>query len=175
MSGICIISGTNRPGSRTLKLAENYEQVLKEKGQQVLLFSLEHLPENFAVSDLFGRRSTAFEEMIQKVIIANEKFVFISPEYNGSYPGILKTFLEAAHPRLWTDKKAALVGVSDGRAGNLRGMDHLSSVLQYLKMHVWHNKMPVSQVTKVMTEEGKIISEETAKLIEKHAEGFMAF
>ncbi len=95
--------------------------------------------------------------------------MFVAPEYNGSFPGILKVFLDAVHPDLNRNKKAALIGVSSGRAGNLRGMEHLTGVLNYLGIHVHPNKVPVSSVTNLMNAEGQIKDENTIKILEKHA------
>src|ERR1700741_602125 len=156
MSGITIFSGTNRPGSYTLKVSKSYQQLLKNVDKEAKLFSMEDLPPDVAFNEVFGKRSPAFTEVIANYIDQSDKFVFVAPEYNGSFPGILKVFLDAVHPRHWTDKKAVLVGVSQGRAGNLRGIEQLTLILNYLKIHVYHNKLPVSIVDKLVDESGMI-------------------
>ncbi|MBC7865733.1 MAG: NAD(P)H-dependent oxidoreductase [Bacteroidia bacterium] len=175
MSGICIISATQRPLSKTLKIAENYEQLLKELNVECRIFSLEKLPENFLNTEMHGKRSPGFQEIIDSEIAAFEKFIIVSPEYNGSFPGVFKVFLDALSPRYWTDKKAALAGVSDGRAGNLRGMEHLTNILNYLKVNVYHNKIPISMVSKLLDENGKLNSPETIELLRKQLDGFLKF
>jgi chromate reductase len=60
------------------------------------------------------------------------------------------------------------VGVSTGRAGNLRGMDHLTGILHYLGFHVMPNKLPVSSVLTLMDEKSNIKDEHTVKALEKH-------
>jgi NAD(P)H-dependent FMN reductase len=165
---ITVISGTNRPDSNTLKVSKAYIQLLEKQEVSCQLFCLTKLPRELAFTDLFNNRSTGFQQIIDKYILPSGKFVFISPEYNGSYPGILKTFLDALPPDLNRGKKAGLVGVSNGRAGNLRGMDHLTGVLHYLGMFVHPNKQPVSSVTTLISEDGKIRDELTLKILEKH-------
>jgi chromate reductase len=174
MSSITVISGTNRADSHTEKIARHYEAVLKEKGEIVNYLSLLELPADFINSDLYGKRSEAFQQIIEKDIVNQHKFVFVSPEYNGSFAGILKVFLEAIPPRLWVDNKACLVGVSSGRAGNLRGMEHLTNILNYLKMNVYHNKLPISRVDTLMNGLG-IKDEETLKVIDQQLDGFLRF
>jgi NAD(P)H-dependent FMN reductase len=49
-----------------------------------------------------------------------------------------------------------LIGVSTGRAGNLRGMEHLTGMLNYLNMHVHPEKLPVSSVQDLIDDELKI-------------------
>lgn len=175
MSAITIISGTNRPGSNTLKVAELCKKMLKDQGIEAELFSMENVPHTLAFSELFGKRSPEFEAIISKYVENSSKFLFITPEYNGSYPGILKTFLEAIHPRFFNFKKAGLIGVSDGRAGNLRGIEQLTLVLHYLKMTVFYNKLPVSQVTKHINPEGQIITDETRTVLENYLKDFVEF
>jgi chromate reductase len=112
---VTIISSTNRPGSSTLKLAEYYKKQLAAKGLETGLLSLTQLPSTIVETDLYGKRSEAFTA-IQNIITATDKFLFIIPEYNGSYPGILKVFVDAcSFPESFYDKKAALVGLSSGK------------------------------------------------------------
>lgn len=174
MNKIVVFSCTNRPNSNTLKVSRIYERLLKEKGEDVVLLDFQRLPENITVSETFGRRSQAFAELINEFVIPQNKFVFVLPEYNGSFPGILKTFLDSLPPREWTNKKACLVGVSDGRAGNLRGMEHLTGVLQYLKMHVFYNKLPISQVMNVMDQQENFTPEQL-KVCSLQMDAFIAF
>src|SRR5690242_8080575 len=106
---ITIISSTNRPESHTLKLALYYQQKLAEKGVEAGILSLTDLPCNLLQSDLYGKRSAEFQP-IQDVITQTDKFLFIIPEYNGSYPGVLKLLVDACtFPDSFYDKKAALV------------------------------------------------------------------
>jgi chromate reductase len=133
---VTIISSTNRPGSSTLKLAEYYKKQLAAKGLETGLLSLTQLPSNIVETDLYGKRSEAFTA-IQNIITATDKFLFIIPEYNGSYPGILKVFIDAcSFPESFYDKKAALVGLSSGKYGNIRGIDHFTGVCHYIHLNV---------------------------------------
>ena len=108
-----------------------------------------------------------------------QKFIFISPEYNGSFPGVLKLFLDACSVReykaTFKGKKAALVGIATGRAGNLRGMDHLTGILNHLGIIVLPNKVPISKIDQLYGESGDIADAVTLRLIERHVEEFLAF
>jgi len=175
MNQVVILSCTNRSSSNTLKVSRIYEEILKEKKAEVKLFDLRDLPENIAFSESFGRRSPEFSKLVNDFVTGAHKFIFVIPEYNGSFPGILKVFIDSTHPREWANKDACLVGVSDGRAGNLRGMEHLTGILNYMKVHVYHNRLPISVINSVMNEEGKFISEDQYKACKEQIEGFMAF
>lgn len=175
MSSITIISATNRQDSNTEKVANYYLNVLKSKGVEAQILSLRNLPESFLHSDLFGQRSHEFQKIIDTYIDHQTKFIFIAPEYNGSFAGILKVFLDSIHPKYWAENKALLTGVSTGRAGNLRGMEHLTNILNYLKVNVYHNKLPISRVDTLMDANGSIADEETKKVIDMQVDGFLKF
>lgn len=90
---IGIIIGTNRPNSVSKKIGIYYQNLLTDLGEDSRLIELTELPEDFAFSALYHNsgKNEHFNEF-QKIIDTTKKFVFIVPEYNGSFPGILKTF-----------------------------------------------------------------------------------
>ena len=161
-----IISGTNRKGSNTLKVAKEYQRLLKEKMIDADLLSLEDV-------NLMDR-DTEFEKIENELIIPTNNYIIISPEYNGSFPGALKMLFDTGKSHaLWWHKKAMLTGVSTGRAGNLRGMDHLADVLNHVKVMVHHNRLPISSVDKLMDEEGHFTDKNTLKAIHQQLDEFV--
>jgi chromate reductase, NAD(P)H dehydrogenase (quinone) len=175
MQKISIISGTNRENSYTEKVARYYESRLKAMGCETQFLSLDKLQGSVELNGIYDKsKSSDFNELVNKYVTGVNAFVFIVPEYNGSFPGIVKLFLDAVHPSNWTDKKVCITGISSGRAGNLRGMEHLSGILSYLKLHVYHNRLPISAVDKIFVN-GNSIPEETNKVIDKQLEGFLKF
>ena len=161
-----IISGTNRKGSNTLKVAKEYQRLLKEKMVDADLLSLEDV-------NLMDR-DTEFEKIENEMIIPTNNYIIISPEYNGSFPGALKMLFDTGKSHaLWWHKKAMLTGVSTGRAGNLRGMDHLADVLNHVKVMVHHNRLPISSVDKLMDEEGHFTDKNTLKAIHQQLDEFV--
>jgi chromate reductase len=169
---ITIISATNRPNSNTLKVSEKYAQLMEKQGLTAKILSLEQVPADIAFNEVFSNRSEKFQQLLEEYVIPVQKFVIIAPEYNGSFPGILKIFFDAIHPDLNRGKKVALVGVASGRAGNLRGMDHLTGILNYLGMHVHPNKLPISSVLTLINADGELIEPTTIKVIEKQLNDF---
>lgn len=172
---ITIISGTNRKGSNTLKLAEYYQRELFTKGYESDLLSLTDLPDNFINSDLYGKRSEAFQNIQDKIILTN-KFLFIIPEYNGGFPGILKTFIDACEsPGSFYGKKAALVGLSSGKYGNVRGVDHFTGICHYINLHVLPLRIHIPVITKEFDDNGNLFKEETLKFTDQQIEQFIMF
>ena len=171
---ITIISATNRPNSSSLKIAKNYAQLMEKQGVECKIFSLERLPADFISTDLYNKRSENFQQLLNEFIIPSKKIVFIVPEYNGSFPGVLKTFLDAIHPDINRHKKVAMVGVASGRGGNVRGMEHLTGILNYLGMFILPNRLPISSVATFLDEKGQLKDPLITKSLEIHVAEFLA-
>jgi len=170
-----IISGTNRPGSWTLKLAKYYQKRLKEKGLEAELLSLDKLPASLIATDLYGKRSPEFGP-IQNLITNTKKFLFIIPEYNGSFPGVLKTFIDAcSFPESFYDKKAALTGLSSGKYGNIRGVDHFTGVCHYLNLHVMPLKIHIPNIKLEFDENGDLFKKDTVEFTDEQMDKFISF
>lgn len=165
---ITVISGTNRIGSNTRKIACQYMHLLNGKGVNTCLLSLEGMN--------VMERSTEVEQLETAMLEPSDKFIFIVPEYNGSIPGVLKSLIDITDIRkIWWGKKALLTGISSGRAGNLRGMEHLTGILHYLKIHVHPNKLPISIVDKMMDATGVITDSRTLHDIDIQLNEFITF
>ena len=163
-----IISGTNRPASNTIRVARQSQQLLHLKGIEAEFLSLEGL--NVLV------RNPAFSEIEKKLLIPASKYIFISPEYNGSIPGVLKCMFDISESKTtWAGKKALLTGVSSGRAGNLRGMEDLTGILHYLRVVVHPNKLPISVVDSLFNQKDSISDEVTLSVINMQLDEFIAF
>lgn len=172
---VTIISGTNRASSNTLKVAKYYQKTLAEKGLETKLLDLQDLPDDLISSNLYGKRSPDFED-IQQLITKTEKFLFVIPEYNGSFPGVLKTFIDAcAFPESFYDKKAALVGISSGKYGNIRGIDHFGGVCSYLHLHVQPLRIHISAIRTELDENEALFKEDTLKFTNQQMDKFIAF
>lgn len=172
---ITIISGTNRPNSNSLKLAAYYRKRFAEKGVEAQILSLTDLPSDFITADMFGKRSPAFAPF-QDMVTQTEKFVFIIPEYNGSFPGILKTFVDACKfPDSFFKKKAALVGHSTGKYGNIRGVEHFTGVCNYLRLHVLPLKIHIPQIVQELDADGRIFQADTLRFTDEQISDFVEF
>jgi chromate reductase len=163
-----IISGTNRSNSNTCKVARYYEQLLISKDITPRFLTLEGWN--------FLEKTSEFEQLEKDVLVPTGKFIFISPEYNGSIPGVLKVMLDISdYKKVWWGKKALLTGVATGRSGNLRGMEHLTGILNYLRVFVHPNKLPISTVHMLMNGEGAFADTATEAAIYAQVDEFIQF
>lgn len=163
-----IISGTNRKGSNTLKVAKQYQLILKELGQESDLVSLEEM-------DL-AHRNPSFESFEAEFLVPAGKYIFIVPEYNGSMPGVLKSMFDISrYNGVWNGKKALLVGIASGRSGNVRGLDHLTSILNFMMVTVHPNKLPISSIDKLLNGANLLTEPSTLLAIRKQLQDFVDF
>ncbi|MFC3198382.1 NADPH-dependent FMN reductase [Parapedobacter deserti] len=170
-----IISGTNRPHSNTLRLASYYQRQLMQKGVTAHILSLADISTDFITASMYKIRSEAFVPF-QERINATEKFIFIIPEYNGSFPGILKTFVDACKfPDSFFNKKAALVGLSSGKYGNIRGVDHFSGVCHYVRLHVLPLRIHIPHIFSEFDVDGNLFKEDTVRFTDEQIEEFIRF
>lgn len=172
---VTIIASTNRPGSSTLKLATYYQKRLKELGMDADVLSLMDLPDSLIVSDLYGKRSAEFAP-IQQRVIDSDKFLFVIPEYNGSFPGVLKVFMDACtFPDSFYDKKAALVGLSTGKYGNIRGLDHFTGVCHYMHINLLPLKIHIAAIKQEFDENNELFKADTLQFTDEQIKKFIAF
>ena len=165
---ITIVSGTNRAGNLTREIVYFYKKTLEEMGETPGVLLLEGLDLN--------KRTTQLEEIEDQILKPTDKFIFILPEYNGSFPGAVKTFIDMCRiPECFYGKKALLTGIADGRAGNLRGMEHFTGILNHMKVVVHPNKLPISVIRKLINEKKELIDEATRAVVRHQLEEFLAF
>jgi chromate reductase, NAD(P)H dehydrogenase (quinone) len=171
---ITIIAGTNRKNSYSLKVANIYQQLLAKHSIEHQVLSLEQLPHDFIFTQL-QTQTTEYTSFISQYIEQAEKFVFIIPEYNGSFPGVLKAFVDTVPPKFFRGKKSCLVGVSSGHLGSVRGLDDFTDILHYLGVEVLSNKPKFSGIEKIMDDNGQFIDVANVGKLSTQLEKFNAF
>jgi chromate reductase len=163
-----IIAGTNRKFSNSYLLGLQYQQKLNILGIEANLHSLENLDLN--------ERSVSMIQFEEKWLIPSRKFIIIVPEYNGSYPGVLKSLIDLSSIKdSWPGKKALLTGVATGRGGNIRGLEHLTGTLNYLGVFIHPNRLPLSSIHEKMNSETGIFDKQTSDSIDLQIAEFIKF
>ena len=171
-----IVISTNRRNSLSAVLGEYYAKLLNERNHSTETLALEALPTDFTSTAMYENKGKddSFNQLKEKVEQA-QKYVFIVPEYNGSFPGILKTFIDGLDfPNTFLHKKCALVGVSKGQGGCQMGLSHLTDIFHHLKMYVFPEKIYLRGITDSRLE---TVLENTSytQLLQRQAEGFIAY
>jgi len=177
---ITVISGTNRPGSRTLLFATHYLGQLQSLGREAQLLDLAEIPFEHYARNMYDPKVMSAELLAlqNRFVLDVEKLVIFVPEYNGSYPGALKLFIDGIsvneYPRNFKGKHVALIGIATGRAGNLRGMDHLAASINHMGGWVLPNKLPLSNVEILVDTDGKVTDANTITALESQARQLIA-
>ncbi|MCK5209002.1 MAG: NAD(P)H-dependent oxidoreductase, partial [Cyclobacteriaceae bacterium] len=130
---ITIIVGTNRKDSVSQQIARQYAEILKELGVESNILNLMDLPIDYIYSALYENigKNEQFNRM-RSLMNHSKKFVFIIPEYNGSFPGVLKAFIDGLdRTKALVDKKCALIGLSAGDQGAGLALSHFTDILNY--------------------------------------------
>jgi len=179
---ITIIQATNRVDSNTAFISRQVHDYVKSLySGSVGYVSMQDLPVEILHADPYSEK--AMPEKLKQIqdqwMIPADKFIWICPEYNGSYPGVVKLFIDAISVRKCDEtfafKKSALIGVTNGRSGNIRGLDHLTSILVHLKSIIYPRLLPISRLQELMDDKGTIVHDTTMKVLDDHLRGFISF
>jgi NAD(P)H-dependent FMN reductase len=176
LSEITIVSGTNNKNALTAQVADYYAEILQKKGCDNQVLKLTRLPVDFMATALYENNGKNPEfNRLRAIMETAQKYVFIIPEYNGSFPGVFKAFIDGLQfPNTFKDKKCAIVGVSQGPQGGVFAMSHLTDIFHYLKMHVYPLKIRLSGIrdSQLAT---ILANERYVQLLEEQAEGIINY
>ena len=140
MNRVAIIAGSTRPGRKSATVAE----WVREAGHQHPVVSAGTM--SLEVVDLaevdlplldepvpaaFGSYQHAHTRDWAATVAGFDGFVFVTPEYNHSIPGVLKNAIDYLYAE-WAHKPAGFV--SYGLAGGVRAVEHLKLVLSEVKV-----------------------------------------
>jgi NAD(P)H-dependent FMN reductase len=149
---ITIVVGTNRKNSLSKTIAYYYQDILTRHEAPSTVLDLSGLPPDFTATALyenFGRNESF--NIFRAQMEQSDKFVFIVPEYNGSFPGVLKAFIDGMkYPDGLSGKKAALVGLSAGTQGGALALSHLNDIFSYLGLNVLALRVKLAQIKSYM-------------------------
>lgn len=115
---------------------------------------------------------TEFKEKIREC----DAVLFITPEYNRSFPGVLKNAIDwGSRPygtNLWEKKPAAVMGASVGNIGTFGAQHHLRQVLAYLNVYVMGQPEFYFNGSKSFDQEGRLTNDKTRELLIKYFDAF---
>ncbi len=171
---LCIVSASNREENLTAIFSKYCEQVVQEMGEEVQYLALDHLPSKIDLNSIYSGDNSPFYQLGEEKVAKCDKFLFVIPEYNGSYPGVLKLLIDGIAPKLFSGKKAALIGISAGHAGNLRGMDHFADVLNYINVNVMPKKLAIPRIDGLL-ENAELIDSLCKKQMDQQIKNFLQF
>jgi chromate reductase len=131
---IAVVVGSLRKDSFNLKLAHAIAKLAPPE------FSFVHL--DIGDLPLYNQDDDANQcasvQRIKGQISASQGVLFFTPEYNRSFPGVLKNAIDhASRPygqSAWSGKPGGVIGVSPGAIGTALAQQHLRNVLSCLNV-----------------------------------------
>ena len=173
---ITIVSSTNRNSSNSRIVSEFYQSMLKAKGAESQIMDLLELPVDFTQSALYDNIGTNAQfNLLADQVQHGEKLVFVVPDYNGSFPGVLKAFVDGLqYPASFKDKKCALVGISSGAQGGALALSHLTDIFNYLGMNVLALKVRMPNIEQHL-KDGQVTDPLYLELLEMQVDQFLQF
>lgn len=171
---ILIISGTNRPGANALRVARVIEGFYRELGARAELLSLEELPREVFDNTSYATKPPGMVVIQERVVRASGLHI-VTPEYNGSFPGVLKYFIDMLKfPESFESKPVAFVGEAAGIWGGIRPVEQLQQIFAYRNAFAYPERVFIPAVGKAFDASG-VLAEHYLKRLRSQVEGFVSF
>jgi NAD(P)H-dependent FMN reductase len=159
---IPVILGTTRKGRMSAHAARFVADQIRQRGNIVTdVIDISELP--LPVDDAGeGIKTTAFSE----AMIQADAIVIVAPEYNHSFPGLLKHVLDSCLKE-YIHKAAGIVAVSAGSFGGTRVIQSFLPVLRELGLVSIFWDVNFGNVGKVFDESGRLLDQAFVRRTEK--------
>lgn len=172
---IVIISGTNRPGSNTRKVAAHIEATYQSLGVKTHLLDLAGLPADIFSPASYATKPAGFSRFIDAILTA-DGLVVVTPEYNGGIPGVLKYFIDMLpFPESIEHRPVCFVGLAAGSWGALRPVEQLQAIFGYRNAYLYPERVFLPGIGKLLDAGGRLQDAELLGRLAKQADGFVTF
>ena len=149
------IAGSLRAGSYTRRAVECALLGASETGAETRLIDLR----DYHLVFRDGKDETAYPEDVFRLrteVQRADGVILGTPEYHGSFSGVLKNALDLMGFDEFEGKMIGLVGVSGGRMGAFDALNTLRNIGRALHAWVIPEQASVPEAWKVFSEDGKI-------------------
>ena len=142
---ILVLAGSTRVGSIHRKLAQQAAEALRQAGVEATFVDLRDFPMPMYDGDLESAEWLPVSAMALKELAREaDGFAIASPEYNGSYPALLKNALDwISRPepgegslQAFRGKVAGILSASPGQGGGKRVLKQLRELLTMMRVNV---------------------------------------
>ncbi len=172
---LTIIIGTNRAGSQSLRVGKRMAERYTEQGCDVTIVDLAELPFELLSPGAYKDRPEGFHKFVDPVVEADGLLIIV-PEYNGSYPGVLKLFIDMwPYPDAFDKRPVAFVGIAAGPWGGLRSVEHLQGVFGYRNAFMFPERLFLPNIYKELDENADCTTPLLKELVESQVKNFVAF
>ena len=158
---IPIILGTVRQGRESERAARFvFEQTKKRAGVETELIDIRTLP--MRLDDAGEQiKDPAFSATIERC----DALIIVTPEYNHSYPGLLKHALDM-NLKEYIHKAVGICGVSAGPFGGTRVIEHLLPVMRELGLVTIFEDVNFGKIGTLFDERGNLLDENYVRRVD---------
>jgi chromate reductase len=169
---ILAISGSLRADSYNTALA-NAARELAPEGVEVKVYDgLALIPHYDQDLDQEGVEAPAAVVELRRSIDEADALLLVTPEYNGSFTGVLKNAIDwasARHRGSWLrNKTVAVAGATTGQYGAIWAQQDLKRVLGIAGARVVGEELPVSSASEKFDDEGRLLDPLLAERLRLH-------
>lgn len=170
-----IISGTDRANSHALKIARHLEPRYEKLGAEAEIISLEDFPLCDVAGGKYRKQIKSVGEFNARVLNC-DGLIFVIPEYNGSFPGILKMFIDyLPFPSAFEKLPICMVGEATGTFGALRAVEQFQGVCGYRNAYIFPERVFIPHVKDNFDEKEGIRNSFENELLTDQIHNFYAF
>ncbi|MGD0774995.1 MAG: NAD(P)H-dependent oxidoreductase [Candidatus Solibacter sp.] len=168
---ILVLAGSARLDSMHRKLARQAVEALRVAGVEATLADLRDFPMPIYDGDLeAGEGMPAAAKALKELARRHDGFAIASPEYNGSFPALLKNALDwisrpepgERHLEVFRGKVAAILSASPGPGGGRRGLRQLRELLEMMSVRVIPRELAIERASGALDAEGRLARAEDA-------------
>jgi NAD(P)H-dependent FMN reductase len=100
----------------------------------------------------------------------------VTPEYNGSVPGVLKYFIDMLKfPESFEKRPVCFTGLGAGIWGALRPVGQLQAIFGYRNAYLFPERVFLPRINDLLDEAGRLKDAELLQRLRGQAEGFVDF
>lgn len=156
-----------------MQIARLVQKMYQEEGESVEIIDCATLDHDEATGKYGDSVPPIMKSWIDKLNVS-DGIVFVVPEYNGSYPGILKYFIDHfKYPDTFEFRPVAFIGIG-GRFGGLRPVEHLQGVFGYRNAFLYPERVFIFDIWGAL-KTGDIIDQQILGFMRAQVKGFRAF
>jgi NAD(P)H-dependent FMN reductase len=173
---ISIISGTSREGSIGRKVAGKVADMHEALGEEVNLIDLNALPKGAFEPSAYGDKPAELSDGFVDSVLKSDGLVIVVPEYNGSYPGILKHFIDLLpFPESFDGRPVAFIGLAGGYYGGVRAVEQLQMIFAYRNAFLFNRRVFIPNSYTIFNDDGELKDSDLQERLELQASTFQAF
>jgi len=148
----------------------------RELGEEVEILDMQKLPPEAFEAEIFAEKPESVTKEFTDKVLAADGLVVVVAEYNGSFPGILKHFIDLLpFPESFDCRPVAFIGLAAGYHGALRAVEQLQMVFSYRNAYLFNRRVFIPSVYKALGKDGTVTDEEVLKRLSEQAGLFKDF